>query len=290
MVPVDNFNTSIWATGQIQPRRQRDALYTDAGTAHPAKMWPRIAQAMIERYSRPGETVMDPMCGIGTVLIEAIRSGRNALGVDCEAEWVRVARSNVARARKAHPGTDGEVFCGDARDLAGKLAGRTLGLPVDLVVTSPPYGPAVHGLPATARETGGKIVRRANRYATGKPHPGQLARGSSQKRLRAGLAAIFAGCFASLRPGGRMVITARPYTDKGEMVDFPTIVISAAEDAGFHYADRHAALLARWDEGKQVLYPHVTFFHLGNIRRQIDSGKFGLARAHEDVLVFRRAT
>jgi tRNA G10 N-methylase Trm11 len=242
---------------------------------------------MIERYSRPGETVMDPMCGIGTVLVEAIRSGRNALGVDCEAEWVRVARANVTRARKAHSGTGGEVLCGDARDMAGKLAGRTVGFPVDLVVTSPPYGPAVHGLPATARETGGKIVRRANRYATGKPHPGQLARGSSQKRLRDGLAAIFAGCFASLRPGGRMVITARPYTDKGVLVDFPAIVVAAAEDAGFRYTDRHAALLARWDEDEQILYPHVTFFHLGNVRRQVEAGKFGIARAHEDVLVFR---
>jgi modification methylase len=285
---VTSFETSIWATGQIQPRRQRDGLYVEAVRAHPAKMWPDIARAMIERYSWPGETVMDPMCGIGTVLVEAIRARRHALGVDCEAEWVRVARANVAHAREAHPGAAGQVFCADARGLAGKLAGRTVGFPVDLVVTSPPYGPAVHGLPATARETGGKIIRRANRYATGKPHPGQLARGSSQKRLRSGLAAIFAGSFASLRRGGRMVITARPYTDKGVMVDFPAIVIAAAEDVGFRYADRHAALLARWDEDEQVLYPHVTFFHLGNVRRQVEAGNFGLARAHEDVLVFRR--
>jgi tRNA G10 N-methylase Trm11 len=251
-------------------------------------MWPAIAREMIERYSRPGETVMDPMCGIGTVLVEAIRTGRQALGVDCEAEWVHVARANLAHARKAHPGSAGQVLCADARELGSKLAGRAVSFPVDLVVTSPPYGPAVHGLPATARETGGKIVRRANRYATGKPHPGQLARGSSQKRLREGLAAIFGGCFSTLRPGGRMVITARPYTDRGELVDFPGIVISAAEDAGFRYSDRHAALLARWDEDEQILYPHVTFFHLGNIRRARAHGQRALARAHEDVLVFRR--
>jgi modification methylase len=287
---VTSFEPSIWATGQVQPRRQRDGLYAETGTTHPAKMWPAIARAMVERYSSPGETVMDPMCGIGTVLVEAVRAGRHALGVDCEDEWVHVARSNLTHAQRAHPGASGAVFCADARDLARKLTDRAVALPVDLVVTSPPYGPAVHGLPETARKTGGKIVRRANRYATGKPHPGQLARGSSQKRLREGLAAIFGSCFASLRRGGHMVITARPYTDKGVLVDFPAVVIAAAEDAGFIYTDRHAALLARWDGQEQILYPHVTFFHLGNVRRQVEGGQFGIARAHEDVLVFRRST
>ena len=279
-------DTSIWATGQVQPRHQRDGLYTDAGTAHPAKMWPHIARAMIEHYSSPGETVFDPMCGIGTVLVEAIRSGRDALGVDCEAEWVRVARANIRSARREHPGALGEVRCGDATKQADKLQGRTVRFPVDLVVTSPPYGPVTHGLPATARVTGGKIVRRADRYASGKPHPGQLARGSSQGRMREGLTAIFNGCHAALRPGGHMTITARSYTDKGTLVDFPAIVIAAAEAAGFAYTDRHAALLARWDG--QVLHPHVTFFHLRNVRAAIAAGKHALARTHEDVLVFRR--
>ncbi|GAB4001534.1 hypothetical protein GCM10029992_37330 [Glycomyces albus] len=279
-------DTSIWATGQVQPRRQRDALYIETGIAHPAKMWPAIARAMIEHYSSVGETVFDPMCGIGTVLVEAIRTGRNAFGVDCEAEWVRIARANIRSARREHPGALGEVRCGDATELDGKLRGRTVRFPVDLVVTSPPYGPVTHGLPDTARVTGGKIVRRADRYATGKPHPGQLARGTSQRRMLGGLTAIFNGCHAALRPGGHMVITARPYTDKGVLVDFPAIVIAAAEAARFAYTDRHVALLARWDG--HLLHPHVTFFHLRNVRGAIAAGKHMLARAHEDVLVFRK--
>lgn len=277
---------SVWATGQVQPRRQRDGLYSAAGTRHPAKMWPAIARAMIERYSSAGETVLDPMCGIGTVLVEAIRTGRGALGVDCEREWVDLARDNIALARKAHPGTSGKVFCADATELHKTLTSRRASVPVDLVITSPPYGPAVHGLPDTARVTGGKIVRRANRYATGKPHPGQLARGSSQQRMRSGLQSIFTGCHTVLRRGGHMVITARPYTDKGVMVDFPAIVIAAATEAGFAYTDRHVALLGRWDG--QILHPHVTFFHLANVRRAIAAGHRSFARAHEDVLVFRR--
>ena len=280
------FTTSIWATGQVQPRRQRDGLYTEAGTAHPAKMWPHIARAMIKHYSSPGEIVLDPMCGIGTVLVEAIRIGRGALGLDCEREWVDLARANVARARKAYPGVAGKVFCADATELHQTLTERQVSLPVDLVVTSPPYGPVVHGHVATARETGGKIVRRANRYATGKPHPGQLARGSSLQRMQRGLESVFTGCHTALRVGGHLVITARPYTDRGVLVDFPALVIAAAEAAGFVYTDRRAALLARWDG--EVLHPHVTFFHPAYVRCSIAAGRRAFVRAHEDVLVFRR--
>lgn len=284
---VASYDSSIWATGQVQPRRQRDGLYSDEGTAHPAKMWPAIAAAMIERYSSPGETVFDPMCGIGTVPVEAIRLGRNAIGADCENEWVHVARANIARARKAHPGPFGEVFCADATKLRGKLSGRKVAFPVDLVVTSPPYGPVVHGRLLTARETGGKIVRRSHRYSSGKPHPGQLSRGSSQRRMRSGLVAVFDGCRAALREGGHLVVTARPYTSNGAVVDFPGTVIAAAEEAGFAFIDRHVALLARWDG--EMLHPHVTFFHLGYVRGAVGSGRHAFVRAHEDVLVFRRS-
>lgn len=44
----------------------RDKLYTPESYAHPAKgnlfMW----QHMIELYSSPGDTILDPMGGIGT--------------------------------------------------------------------------------------------------------------------------------------------------------------------------------------------------------------------------------
>lgn len=276
---------TIWAVGQHQPHRQRDDLYTPEGNRHPAKMWPAIAREAIGRYSRPGQIVLDPMCGIGTTAVEAIRLGRNAIGVDCEAEWVHLARSNIARAVHAHPGNRGEAYCGDATALADVLEANSARRTVDLIVTSPPYGANVHGQVDTARVTGGKIRNRDHRYANGTAHPGQLA-SASLPRLTSGLERLFAGCFDALKPDGVMALTARPYTDKGRLVDFPALVIAAAEASGFTFTERAVALLARWDG--HLMRPHATFFHLRNVRTAHTAGKWALVRAHEDVLIFRR--
>ena len=43
---------------------------------------PQMARALIQMYTRPGDTVLDPMIGSGTTCIEAKLLGRNCIGVD----------------------------------------------------------------------------------------------------------------------------------------------------------------------------------------------------------------
>ena len=50
--------------------------------SYPARLHPLTARRLIEGLSRPGERVMDPFCGSGTVLVEARLLGRASLGVD----------------------------------------------------------------------------------------------------------------------------------------------------------------------------------------------------------------
>ena len=55
-------------------------------------MHPSIARGAIDALSKPGETVVDPFCGSGTVLVEAMAAGRAAIGVDASALAVAIAR------------------------------------------------------------------------------------------------------------------------------------------------------------------------------------------------------
>lgn len=50
--------------------------------SYPAKMIPHMARFLIEKISKPGQTILDPFCGSGAVLIQSVISGRNAIGVD----------------------------------------------------------------------------------------------------------------------------------------------------------------------------------------------------------------
>jgi DNA modification methylase len=63
--------------------------------SYPAKMHPLVARRLIEAFSAPGERVLDPFCGSGTVLVEARLAGRAAVGVDANPLAVRLARLKV---------------------------------------------------------------------------------------------------------------------------------------------------------------------------------------------------
>jgi DNA modification methylase len=49
---------------------------------YPARMIPQIANRLIRERSSPGDIVLDPFCGSGGVLTEALLLGRNSIGVD----------------------------------------------------------------------------------------------------------------------------------------------------------------------------------------------------------------
>lgn len=62
--------------------------------SYPARMHPDTAARLIAQLSSAGDTVLDPFCGSGTVLVEARRAGRRGLGYDVnplsrELSWLK---------------------------------------------------------------------------------------------------------------------------------------------------------------------------------------------------------
>jgi len=100
--PAGELPLAVWPCANTSPQSQRAARYLPASTAHPAKMLPELARRIVAEYSPPGGLVVDPMCGIGTTLVEATRLGRDAVGVELEPRWANLARANLARANLAH--------------------------------------------------------------------------------------------------------------------------------------------------------------------------------------------
>ncbi|MEM1873917.1 MAG: DNA methyltransferase, partial [Acidilobaceae archaeon] len=99
---------------------------------------PRVVRNLIIRYSRPGEWVLDQMCGSGTTLIEARLLGRNAIGVDInyEACILTLDRLNFTY-KPPDPGwrePEVRVYHGDARNL-DLIEDET----IDFIATHPPY-------------------------------------------------------------------------------------------------------------------------------------------------------
>lgn len=51
---------------------------------YPAKFHPPVVRALLEEYTRPGDWILDPFCGSGSLMIEAAVTGRNAIGTDVD--------------------------------------------------------------------------------------------------------------------------------------------------------------------------------------------------------------
>ncbi len=56
------------------------------------RMPPTVARGVIARFSAPGDLVVDPFCGSGTVMVEAYAAGRQAIGSDASPLAVLIAR------------------------------------------------------------------------------------------------------------------------------------------------------------------------------------------------------
>ena len=62
--------------------RERVLGLTHRFYRYPARFSPQLARAIIERFTNPGDIVLDPFCGGGTALVEAAALGRRAVGTD----------------------------------------------------------------------------------------------------------------------------------------------------------------------------------------------------------------
>jgi len=273
---------SVWVTGQTCSQAQRRGRYVPASMAHPAKMLPSIARHAIATYTKPGELVLDPMAGIGTTVVEAVHLDRHGYGIEYEPRWAELAAANIRHATRQGATGTGVVWRADARRLPNPLPAAMRGR-VALVLTSPPYGPSTHGHVREWAGRDGEVSRINTRY--GRDTRNLAYR--SPDELAAGFTQILTGCAAVLRPGGHVVVTARPYRRHGELVDIPGMVAAAGGPAGLVLVDRCAALIAGVRRGHLV--PRGSFFQLRNLRAAQAAGDPQWLINHEDVLIFSRA-
>lgn len=278
---------SVWPVAQQLAREQRRHRYLPESSAHPGKMLPALAREAISRFTRPSELVLDPMCGIGTTLVEAGHLSRQAIGVELEPRWARLAAANVRHAEDQGARGSAIALQGDARRLARGLLSEYRDR-CALILTSPPYGPSTHG---HVRKHADRVVKLNDRYSRNPDNLAHLPARSGPRTRRPAfddvLGEILAGCARMLQPErGRLVLTVRPYREQGALVDLPGRLITLAEQHGLRFCSREVALLCGLKGNGLAL--RASFFQLyhqraGTIERMLLIG-------HEDVLIFRRAT
>lgn len=254
---------TVWPTGQRDPAAQlRDAGCVPGTDTDVDRIPPAVAAHAIATYTRPGDLVLDPDCGAGTVLVEALRASRHALGLTSRRQSWALARANITAVKAAGAWRDGSVL--DARPpmLASVRAAGLVGR-VGLVLT------ALRPVPNGTDEQGPS------------PDPDHAA---AIDRLGATLTF----CEPLLRSGGYLVVVARPRRDPdGSLIDVTTPLLAAGTSAGLAPVDRCIALTAGL-RGRHL----VTRAALDERRAAARARAAGVPTAltaHHEVLVFQLA-
>lgn len=91
---------------------------------HPSSLSPKLARAMIN-LAPSAQTILDPYCGSGGILIEGALLGRSMIGRDIDPRQIQRAQANLEKY-----GLTARLSVGDARALEGD---------VDAIVTDLPF-------------------------------------------------------------------------------------------------------------------------------------------------------
>lgn len=86
----------------------------------------RLARVLVNLVARPGDSLLDPCCGTGTIVMSAAHSGIRAVGYDTNLRMIGATTKNLQ-----HFGLTADVTLGDARQVNGQF---------DAIATDLPYG------------------------------------------------------------------------------------------------------------------------------------------------------
>jgi hypothetical protein len=244
-------------------------LFGPESFAHPAKLHLGLLSFLLGRYTRPGETVADPMAGSGSILLAAL-SGRHVIARELEAHWVEYLQRGAARVR-AQAGlfeaSLGRIDVGQAN------ARQSWGYQADHVLFSPPYGneasttpTARRHLPYRLRKVGVQLDARwlelmerpsagamgalAFHYGRDPQQVGHL-RG---KRYWAAMEEVYRQAHAALVPGGRLIVVVKDHIYQGRRVPTAQGTIALCEGLGFVLLaryQRHLAQLSLWQRRRK---------------------------------------
>ena len=78
---------------------------------YPAKFHVPVVRALLNRYTTRGSTCLDPFNGSGTLVVEALASGRNAIGLDVDPLAVFISRVKSTRMCAQYLEECTTVFC-----------------------------------------------------------------------------------------------------------------------------------------------------------------------------------
>lgn len=262
----------------------RNRYFSRDSFSHPAKLHLGLLQWIVDQFTQPGDTIADPMAGIGSILISAL-SQRHVIAREIEPRWLEQLHLNAARISQEAGLLAGRI------DIAPADAREPWGFTTTHIVFSPPYGCAASSTPNQRRflpsrmaiktkysysERWQQFIDNNSPGAAGAivffygNHPAQIGALRDVAYWQA-MTTIYSNAYVALGRG-YMILIIKDHIRKGERITVADDTVAVCKRIGFVLQERHARRvwpLSLWQ------------------RRRKEKGQPVIE--DEDVLVFRKA-
>ena len=96
------YRTNVWTYSAGYMLSSKDKISFN----HPATFPEALARDHIISWSNPGDIVLDPMCGSGTVPKMCVETGRQCIGIDISEKYCKLSRQRIAGGNPPLPGLE----------------------------------------------------------------------------------------------------------------------------------------------------------------------------------------
>ena len=221
-------------------------FFVKESNQHQAKMELRTYLWLVNKYTKVGDTILDPMSGVGTVHLANIY-GRRTVAIELMPDFVDLQTKNIWEMRNIptrglytdrfkdiiHLPNDASphpiILLGDCRSRL------PLGKPVDAVIFSPPYG----DLWAQSKGPKSKVEEEKNYnvgYGISQANVGNY---KTYPHYLTAMEIIYRKCLESLKPGGVLVTVVKDYIRNAKRIYCSKDNLKACLNAGFVFEDWH---------------------------------------------------
>lgn len=195
---------------------------------HPAVFPIALPTKCIQLFTHRGELILDPFAGIGTTLLAAQDTNRNAVGFDLKEEYIAYSKKRLEQGRLTDS-TKQLAVCEDARKIHEYLREDT----VALTLTSPPYANMLNR-PRKNKSIRGNLREnehylKVQQYSNDPRDLGTM----DARAYAAALGEIYEGILPLLRPKAHCVINLTDLWWENKRVLVHVYVIEALQRAGY---------------------------------------------------------
>ena len=204
----------VFSTKSVIPKSFPPSFQHKLRNKHGGQKPPELCELIIKTFTKDGERVLDPFCGVGGTLLGCHLSKRHGVGIELNKKWIDIYHK-VCKIESIKPK---KIIHGDSREVLKGIYEKT-DKKFDFILTDVPYWKmdVVDKSKGAYKKVGEESIRiyagKSKLSKFNESHENQFRNKNDWEDL---IEDVFTNCFKLLKPGGYCAVFIGNMYHKGK--------------------------------------------------------------------------